>query len=68
MKLLTDTQRQQLLANGRKCNRNHVPVVRFFNPYGLGTWLFSESEVIDLIHQMPQTSGAVQHARPQLPP
>ena len=42
MKLLTETQREQLLANGRNRDRDHVPVVRFFNPCGLGTWLFSE--------------------------
>ena len=42
MKLLTDTQRQQLLANGRNQEQDHAPVVKFFNPCGLGTWLFTE--------------------------
>ena len=42
MKLLTQTQREQLLANGQNRDRDHAPVVRFFNPCGLGTWLFSE--------------------------
>ena len=42
MKLLTETQREQLLANGRNRDRDHPPVVRFFNPCGSGTWLFSE--------------------------
>ena len=42
MKLLTQSQREQLLANGRNRDRDHPPVVKFFNPTGMGTWLFSE--------------------------
>ena len=42
MKPLTETQREQLLANGRNPEQDHAPVVKFFNPCGLGTWLFSE--------------------------
>ena len=42
MELLTDAQREQLLANGRNRDVDLVPVVRLFNPCGLGTWLFSE--------------------------
>ena len=42
MKLLTKKLREQLLANGRNRDRDHPPVVRFFNPCGAGTWLFSE--------------------------
>ena len=42
MKLLTEKQREQLLANGRNPEQDHAPLVKFFNPCGLGTWLFSE--------------------------
>ena len=42
MKLLTETQREQLLANGRNPEQDHAPAVRFFNPCSLGTCLFSE--------------------------
>lgn len=38
MILLTDELRERLLANGRKRNADHAPVVRFFNPLGEGTW------------------------------
>lgn len=38
MPLLTPEQREQLLANGR----HHVPVAKFFNPVGIGTWLATE--------------------------
>jgi hypothetical protein len=41
MLLLTQGQRAQLIANG-KDHGDHVPVVKFFNPVGSGTWLFSE--------------------------
>lgn len=41
MMLLTQDQRQRLLANGQ--NRgDHVPVVKLFSPVGAATWLFSE--------------------------
>ena len=40
--LLTPEQREQLLANGRQSGRDHVPVVKFFNPVGIGTWLATE--------------------------
>lgn len=39
MPLLTPNQREQLLANGRQSGLDHVPVVKFFNPVGIGTWL-----------------------------
>lgn len=42
MQLLTESQREQLLGNGTNRDRDHVPVVRFFNPCGAATWLFSE--------------------------
>ncbi|ABS66045.1 conserved hypothetical protein [Xanthobacter versatilis] len=42
MILLTRTQRAQLLANGRQRGVDHVPVVKFFNPFGAGVWLATE--------------------------
>lgn len=39
MPLLTADQREQFLANGRQSDRDHVPVVKFFNPIGIRTWL-----------------------------
>jgi len=42
MILLTRTQRAQLLANGRQRGVDHVPVVKFFNPFGEGVWLATE--------------------------
>jgi Protein of unknown function (DUF2958) len=41
MLLLTQDQRASLIANG-KSRGDHVPIVKFFNPAGSGTWLFSE--------------------------
>jgi hypothetical protein len=42
MILLTPELRERLLANGRRRGLDHVPVVKFFNPFGLGTWLATE--------------------------
>lgn len=42
MTLLTSMQREQLLANGRLRDVDHVPVVKFFNPLGGGVWLAAE--------------------------
>ena len=42
MILLTPTQRAQLLANGRQRGIDHIPVVKFFNPFGEGVWLATE--------------------------
>jgi len=42
MILVTPTQRTQLLANGRQRGADHVPVVKFFNPFGQGVWLATE--------------------------
>ena len=39
---LTDTQRDRLLANGRDRDQDHIPVVKFFNPFGAGVWLATE--------------------------
>ena len=47
MKLLTKTQRAQLLANGRNRDRDHRPVVKFFDPTGAATWLFTELDPED---------------------
>ena len=44
MILLTDDLRDLLLANGRQRDVDHVPVVKFFNPVGAGTWLITEIE------------------------
>ena len=45
MPLLTPEQRIQLLANGRQSGCDHVPVVKFFNPVGIGIWLATELDV-----------------------
>lgn len=42
MILLTLDLRERLLANGRRCDVDHVPVVKFFNPLGEGVWLATE--------------------------
>lgn len=42
MILLTDELRAQLLVNGRQRDVDHVPVVKFFNPFGAGVWLATE--------------------------
>ena len=42
MKLLTKKHRERLLKNGRNRDRDHSPQVKFFNPCGAATWLFSE--------------------------
>ena len=41
MLLLTQDQRARMIANGQS-RGDHAPVVKFFNPVGSGTWLFSE--------------------------
>ena len=42
MILLTSTQRDRLLENGRQREQDHIPVVKFFNPLGEGVWLATE--------------------------
>ena len=42
MILLTGTQRDRLLANGCQRGGDHIPVVKFFNPFGAGVWLATE--------------------------
>ena len=47
MILLTGTQRDRLLANGRQRDQDHIPVVKFFNPFGEGVWLATELDEDD---------------------
>ncbi|MBB4020108.1 MULTISPECIES: DUF2958 domain-containing protein [Alphaproteobacteria] len=42
MILLTPELRVRLLANGRQRDVDHVPVVKFYNPFGEGVWLATE--------------------------
>lgn len=42
MKLVTEKQREKLLANGADRGADHVPVVKLFNPCGAGTWIVTE--------------------------
>lgn len=42
MILVTSDLRERLLANGRRGGLDHVPVLKFFNPLGIGTWLATE--------------------------
>ncbi len=42
MILLTPDLRERLLANSGRSGLDHVPVVKFFNPLGIGTWLATE--------------------------
>jgi hypothetical protein len=42
MILLIPSQRAQLFATGRIPDADHIPVVKFFNPFGQGTWLATE--------------------------
>ena len=44
MILLTPELRERLLANGRCRGLDHVPVVKFFNPLGIDTWLATEMD------------------------
>ena len=47
MKLLTKAQREQLLVNGRNRDQDHRPVVKFFDPCGAATWLFTDLDPED---------------------
>lgn len=40
--LLTPELRERLLGNGQAGDVDHIPVVQFVNPVGLGHWLASE--------------------------
>lgn len=57
--LFTPGQRDQLLANGRQPGGDHVPVVKFFNPVGLGTWLATELDADgDMLFGLAQLNDA----------
>jgi hypothetical protein len=45
--LLTPALREHLLANGRLSGCDHLPVVKFFNPVGIGTGLATELDEDD---------------------
>lgn len=47
MKLITKEIERRLLENGRAPDRDHVPVVKFFNPCGAATWLISQMDPED---------------------
>ncbi len=42
MKLLTETQRRQLLENAAQSSADPAPVVKLFNPLAQQRWLFTE--------------------------
>ena len=57
--LLTSGQREQLLGNGRQSGRDHVPVVKFFNPVGIGTWRATELDTNgDTLYGLAQLNDA----------
>lgn len=45
--LLPEPVFDRLLANGRRRDRDHAPVVKIFAPVGAGTWLLNEAEPFD---------------------
>ncbi len=47
MELVTPELREQLLANGRKPDSDRVPLVKWFNPAGAGTWLIVDADPQD---------------------
>ena len=47
MELVTSELREQLLANGRNPDSDRVPICRFFNPAGAGTWLVVDADPED---------------------
>ena len=47
MILVTPDLRERLLVNGRRSGLDHVPVVKFINPLGIGTWLATELDQDD---------------------
>ena len=50
MKLLTKAQRERLEKNAQQEGVDHQPVVKFFNPCGAATWLFTELHDGDLLY------------------
>ena len=47
MKLITKDIERKLAKNGLDKGKDHVPVVKFFNPTGSATWLITESDPND---------------------
>ena len=47
MELVTPELREQLIANGRNPDRDRVPLVKWFNPAGAGTWLVTDADPED---------------------
>ena len=47
MQLITPELRELLIANGKRRDDDHVPVVKFFNPVGTATWLVTEMDPED---------------------
>lgn len=47
MILVSPDLRERLLVNGRRSGLDHVPVVKFINPLGIGTWLATELDQDD---------------------
>jgi hypothetical protein len=61
MPLLTPELRAQLLSNGRQNDVDHVPLVKFFNPVGIGTWLATElAEDGDTLFGLAQLNDAAE--------
>ncbi|MDO5643357.1 MAG: DUF2958 domain-containing protein [Paracoccus sp. (in: a-proteobacteria)] len=44
MILVTVDHRARLLKNGQNSDQDHVPLVKLFNPFGIGTWLVTQME------------------------
>jgi len=43
-KVFTKPQWERLLANSKRRDENHKPVVKLFNPRGAATWLLTECD------------------------
>ena len=46
-KTFTSAQKKQLLKNGANPGVDHIPVVKFFCPWGSETWLITELDPYD---------------------
>ncbi len=44
MELVTPELREQLIANGKNPDSDRVPLVKWFNPAGAGTWLIVDAD------------------------
>ena len=47
MDLVTPELRERLIANGRNPDSDRVPLVKWFNPAGAGTWLIVDADPED---------------------